>query len=133
MRAATAPLVFLGFAVFIILFNVLGIDSILAGKLLAHYAAALPGHATPRPLLPLRLAEIVWLLAVGGGAVWLLRKGVLWSGLACVAGTGLAAWAGWVAYLRLNRLFDAASVGLALLLLALVILGTWALSLWLAG
>ena len=132
MGAATAPLVFLGLAVFLILFNVLGVETALAGKLVAHYAAASPGPLAPRPLLPLRLVEIAWLLAVGGGAVWLLRRGVLWSGLACVAGAGLAAWAGWVAYLRLHRLFDAASVGLALLLLAVVILATWALSLWLA-
>ena len=132
MRAATAPLVFLGLAIFLIFFNVLSMESALAGKLLAHYAAASPGHLTPRPMLPLRLVEIAWLLAVGGGAVWLLRLGVLWAGLACVAGAGLAAWAGWVVFLRLHRLFDAASVGLALLLLALVIVGTWALSLWLA-
>ncbi len=132
MGAVTAPLVFLGLAVFIILFNALNIESAIAHWLLAHYEAAIPGHAAPRPLLGLRLAETIWLLGFGGGAVWLLRFGILWSGLAGLAGTALAAWTGWAAWLRLNRLFDAAAVGLALLLLVLVILGTWALSLWLA-
>jgi len=132
MGAVTAPLVFLGLSFFVIFFNVLGIESALAARLLAHYAAAMPHHPAPRPLLSLRLAETFWLLGVGGGAVWLLRLGVLWSALAGVVGAGLAAWTGWVAYLRLNRLFDAASVSLALLLLVSVILATWSLSLWLA-
>jgi adenylate cyclase len=132
MGAATAPLVFLGLAVFLVLSNVFGMEAALAGKLAAHYAAALPGHPAPRPILPLRLAECFWLLAFGGGAVWLLRFGLIWSGLAALAGVGLAAWTAWALFLRLDRLFDAATVGLALLLLLAVMGATWALSLWLA-
>ena len=84
MGAMTAPLVFLGLAIFLILFNVFGSDSALARKLLAHFSAAAPGHLAPRPLLPLRLAETFWLLAFGGGAVWLQRFGLVWSGLALI-------------------------------------------------
>jgi adenylate cyclase len=132
MGAATAPLVFLGLAAFIILFNSFGMESALAGKLLAHYQAAAPGHGAPRPLAPLRLAELAWLLVFGGGAIWLLRFGILLSGLAAVTGVGLSAWTGWALFLRFDRLFDAASVGLALLVLLAVAAATWGLSLWLA-
>jgi hypothetical protein len=137
MGAAAAPLVFLGVAVFFIIFNVFGLESALAARLLAHYAAAAPGHPVPplpfiRPLLPFRLAECFWLLAFGGGVVWLLRFGLVWSGLAAVAGAGLAAWTEWTLFLRFDRLFDAAGIALALILLTAVSGVTWALSLWLA-
>ncbi|MBV9548481.1 MAG: adenylate/guanylate cyclase domain-containing protein [Alphaproteobacteria bacterium] len=131
MGALTAPLVFLGLAAFLILFNVFGLETALAARLLAHYQAALPVTAPVRPL-PLRLVETFWLLAVGGGAIWLLRLGILWAGVAAMGGIGLSAWTGWVTYLHFHRLFDAASVSLALLLLLIVMVGTWALSLWLA-
>jgi adenylate cyclase len=137
MGAVTAPLVFLGLAVFIILFNVFGLESALAGRLATHFAAAVPGHLAPplqfiRPLLPVRLAECLWLLAFGGCAIWLLRFGLVWSGLAALVGAALAAWTAWTLFLRFHRLFDAASVGLALLLLLAVTGAAWALSLWLA-
>ena len=132
MGAATAPLVFLGLAVFAILFNIMGVESVLAGKLLAHCLAAAPGHGAARPLAPFRLAELGFLLLFGGGAIGLLRLDILWSGLAGLAGAGLSAWAGWALFLRFGRLFDAASVSLALALLVLVTATTWALSLWLA-
>jgi adenylate cyclase len=93
--------------------------------------AAAPGQPLSKPL-PLNLAETLWLLLFGGAAIGLLRLGVLWAGLAGVGGAAGAAWAGWAIFLTFHRLFDAASVGLALLLLVAVILGTWALSLWLA-
>jgi adenylate cyclase len=131
MGAATAPLVFLGVAAFLILFNVMNMESALAGWLAAHYAAAAPGHPVPRPL-PLRLAETAWLLLLGGGAIRLLRFGMVWAGLAVAAGMGLTAWAGWAIFLRFGRLFDAASVGLALASLGLVMAAAWALSLYLA-
>ena len=132
MGAATAPLVFLSLAALVTLFNLFGLESALAGRLLAHYMAAAPGHGAARPLAPLRLVEVAWLLLFGGGALWLLRLGVLWSALASLAGAGLSAWAGWAIFLRLGRLFDAASVSLGLLLLALVTAATWGLSLGLA-
>jgi adenylate cyclase len=132
MGAVTAPLVFLGLAAFVILFNIFGIETALAGRLLAHYQAAAPGHGVPRPLAPLRLAELAWLLLFGGGAIVMLRLGILWSGLVAAAGAGLSAWAGWALFLRFGRLFDAASVGLTLLLLLAVTAAAWALSLWLA-
>ena len=132
MGAATAPLVFLGLALFVLLFNVFGLESALAARLLAHYMAAAPGHDAARPLLPFRLTELAFLLLFGGAAIGLLRLGILWSGLAGLAGAGLSAWAGWAIFLRFSRLFDAATVTLALLLLVLVAAATWALSLWLA-
>jgi len=131
MGATTAPLVFLGLAGFLILFNVFGLEARFAQTLLAHYMAAAPGQPVPRPL-PLRIVETLWLLLFGGGAILLLRVGIFWAGLLGVAGAGLAAWSGWALFLRFHRLFDAASVSLALLLLVLVVLVTWALSHWLA-
>jgi adenylate cyclase len=132
MGAVTAPLVFLGLAAFSIFFNLFGLETVLAGLLRAHYAAAAHAPGAAPPLLPFRLAETLWLLAFGGAAIWLLRLGGLWSALAGLAGAGLAAWTGWALFLRLHRLFDAASVSLALLLLVALILATWALSQWLA-
>jgi adenylate cyclase len=132
MGAATAPLVFLGVAAFAILFNSFGMEAALAAKLLAHYQAAAPGHDVVHALAPLRLAELAWLLAFGGGAVWLLRFGILWPVLTVAAGMGLSFWTGWALFLRFDRLFDAAAVALALLLLLIVAAATWGLALWLA-
>jgi len=131
MGASTAPLVFLGLAALVVLFNVFGVETALAGLLQAHYQAAAHTHVPGRPL-PLRLAETGWLLLFGALVIWLLRFGILWSGLMAVTGTSLAAWTGWALFLRLGRLFDAASVGLALMALLVVVAATWALSLWLA-
>jgi adenylate cyclase len=79
--------------------------------------------------MPLRLAETAWLLLFGGLAIRLLRFGMLWAALAAAAAVGLTAWTGWVLFLRFGRLFDAASAGLALALLGLVMTVAWALTL----
>ena len=112
-----APLLVLGCGILLLFFNPLGLESALAGRLFAAYANAGAPPTTPVPLLPLRLAEILWLLLFGGGAVALLRRGLAWASLAAMAGVAGAAWGGWLLYTEAGIAFDAATTGACLLLL----------------
>jgi adenylate cyclase len=130
--AAAAPLVFLGLAALFLFFNPLGLESALAERLFAAYGRELPAPGPTRPLLAARLAEILWLAAFGGGAVLLLRRALLWSGLAITAGVAGAAWGAWLLFRQAGLLFDAATVSLSLMLLFGVIAASWAVALHLA-
>src|SRR5437868_3695392 len=112
-----APLVFLGCAVFFIAFNPFGLEGMLAERLFAAYARAGAAPAHPHPLLPWRLAESAWLVLFGGGAVFLLQRGLAWAGLAVAAGVAGAAWGAWLLFRALGLEFDAATAGLSLMLL----------------
>lgn len=130
--AVAAPLVFLGLAVLFLFFNPLGLESALAERLFAAYGrqAAAPGPTGP--LLPSRLAEILWLAGFGGVAIFVSHRGLAWSVLAVTAGVAGAAWGAWLLFRQEGRLFDAATVSLALMLLFAVIAFSWALALHMA-
>ncbi len=113
----SAPLLVLGCGVFVLLFNPLGLETALAERLLAAYGRAHPLSLMPAPLMPFRLAETAWLLAFGGGALALAHRGLLFAALPVTAGVAGAAWGAWLLYTQGGIAFDAATVGLFLLLL----------------
>ena len=113
-------------------FNPLGLETALAERLFAAYGRQLAAPGPTRPLLPWRLAEILWLAGFGGAAVLALQRGLAWSGLAVTAGVAGAAWGAWLLFRQAGLLFDAATVSLSLMLLFGVIAASWALALHLA-
>lgn len=110
------PLLVLGCGVLVLLFNPLGLESALAERLFAAYARAHPLAQPPRPLLPLRLAEALWLLGFGGAASLLAGRGLIRPALAVTAGVAGAAWGAWLFWTQAARGFDAATVSLFLAL-----------------
>jgi adenylate cyclase len=112
--------------------NPLGLESALAERLFAAYVRAGATPIAPHSPLPGRLAEILWLVLFGGAAVALLPRGLAWAGLAITAGVAGAAWGGWLLYRNAGMTFDAATLGLALLLLFAVLAAAWAGALGLA-
>jgi adenylate cyclase len=130
--ASAAPLAVLGGAVFLLLFNPFGLEAGLARLLVAAFGDIAPRHPAPHALMPLRLGEILWLLGFGGGAIALLRSGLLGPGLLVLGGTACGTWLAWLLFVRFGLLFDAATAGLCLLLLFAVMAGARALTFWLA-
>jgi adenylate cyclase len=123
-----APLLILGCAVLFLVFNPLGLETALAERLFAAYLHAGAPSGPHHPLLPARLAEALWLLLFGGGAVALLPRGLVWSGTVITAGVAGAAWGGWLLYRYGGIRFDAATPGLSLLLLFLGLAAAWAVA-----
>jgi len=112
----SAPLLVLGCGVFLLLFNPLGLESALASRLFAAHARAHPLPGPAEPLLPLRLAETLWLLLFGGGALALAPRGPIWAAAPVTAGAAGASWGAWLLWQQ-GLAFDAATAGLVLLLL----------------
>ena len=128
----SAPLLVLACGVFLLLFNPLGLESAVGERLFAAYARAWPLPSPAEPLLPLRLAETLWLLVFGGGALALGGRGLLWAGLPVTAGVAGASWGAWLLWTESAIAFDAATTGLFLLLLFVALAGSWLMTLRLA-
>jgi adenylate cyclase len=123
----SAPLLVLGCGVFVLIFNPLGLETTMSAWLFAAYAKVHPLSAPLEPLLPFRLAETLWLLLFGGGAVAIATRGLAWAALPVTAGVAGASWGAWLLYAQGGIGFDAATVGLTLLLLFAALAASWLL------
>ncbi len=118
---------------FVSVFQSPGLESALAERLFAAYGRApWPPLGPPSPCCPGGWPKSSGWPGSAAARILVSQRGLAWSGLAVTAGVAGAAWGAWLLFRQGGQLFDAATVGLALMLLFGVIALSWALALQMA-